>query len=495
MERDHDRVESQQGLRDVHIAGRGRGQGGLRSGGRGRGRRGRGQGQRGRGRVGHGRGRRKSNLPESKWTTFQGIEHHPNQHIGFHEVCGPSRTIRHLQQPLEFFMLFMTTEIIQMIVEQTNLYCRQSHGGNSPAGWTDVTYQEMLAFFGVVIAMGLVKLPDINDYWATKGINHIPWFPSILSRKRFQQITRYFHCVDNNDTPARDHPNYKLFKVNWIIDKLNNTFREYYVPAQNLSVAEQMIGTKCRVSFLQYMPKKPKKFGIKLWVLCEALSGYCLQYQIYTGKINNQVEVDLGYRVVFDLLRYYLNRGYRVFFDNYYTSVKLVADLAAQQTFSCGTVRINRKNLPADFTTLKLKKGEAKFWKSDVITAVLWQDKRTVTLLSSFISNDIIDIPLRRGEETAITKPKIICEYNKYMNGVDKCDQYLNYYTIGRKARKWWKKVFFRMMEQSIINSMVLFLYGRPELVRKSSPTSFTGMHWCTSLCNLFLSSVPTLDN
>ena len=31
-----------------------------------------------------------------------------------------------------------------------------------------------------------------------------------------------------------------------------------------------MIGTRGRLSFLQYLPKKPTKWGIKLWVCAES---------------------------------------------------------------------------------------------------------------------------------------------------------------------------------------------------------------------------------
>ena len=46
----------------------------------------------------------------------------------------------------------------------------------------------------------------------------------------------------------------------------------------------------------------------------------------------------------------------------------------------------------------------------------------------------------RVGDNNNITKPNIIVEYKKYMNGVDKCNQYLNYYSLERKTKKWWKK-------------------------------------------------------
>jgi len=77
-----------------------------------------------------------------------------------------------------------------------------------------------------------------------------------------------------------------------------------------------MVGTKCRISFLQYIPKNPTKFGIKLWALCETVTGYCLQFQVYTEKVKSGVEHKLSYRVVFDLMQFYLDKGYRLFMDN-----------------------------------------------------------------------------------------------------------------------------------------------------------------------------------
>ena len=113
----------------------------------------------------------------------------------------------------------------------------------------------------------------------------MPWSSAIFSRNRFKQILRYLHLVDNSENLRRTDPNYnKLFKLGDIPEKLNKSFKEMYDPSRQLSLDEQMIGTKSRIGFLQYMPKKPKKFGIKLWALCESLSGYCLQFQIYTGK-------------------------------------------------------------------------------------------------------------------------------------------------------------------------------------------------------------------
>ena len=41
------------------------------------------------------------------------------------------------------------------------------------------------AFIGVHIAMGLLKLLQIKDYWCKNEIISTPWFPAIIPRDRF----------------------------------------------------------------------------------------------------------------------------------------------------------------------------------------------------------------------------------------------------------------------------------------------------------------------
>ena len=50
-----------------------------------------------------------------------------------------------------------------------------------------------------------------------------------------------------------------------------------------------------------YIPKKPVRWGIRIWCLCDSLTGYCLAFNVYTG-IEGCVPDDLGYRVVMDLM-------------------------------------------------------------------------------------------------------------------------------------------------------------------------------------------------
>ena len=73
----------------------------------------------------------------------------------------------------------------------------------------------------------------------------------------------------------------------------------------NVSIDEQMLETKARISFLQYLPKKPKKWGVKLWVLADSLNGYVPAFEIYTGA-SDGAEHGL---VVMKLMECYLDEG------------------------------------------------------------------------------------------------------------------------------------------------------------------------------------------
>ena len=63
-----------------------------------------------------------------------------------------------------------------------------------------------------------------------------------------------------------------------------------------------MIGFSGRLGFKQYVPLKPTKRGIKVWVRADPYNGFMNDFQVYTGKERNLPEANLGGRVVLDLM-------------------------------------------------------------------------------------------------------------------------------------------------------------------------------------------------
>ena len=63
-----------------------------------------------------------------------------------------------------------------------------------------------------------------------------------------------------------------------------------------------MIAFKGRLSFLQYLPKKPHKWEMKAWVLADAQTGYTWGWKLYTGREGDRGDKGLAHGVVLELV-------------------------------------------------------------------------------------------------------------------------------------------------------------------------------------------------
>ena len=166
----------------------------------------------------------------------------------------------------------------------------------------------------------------------------------MLSRQRYEKLCQYLHCPILDDEQAGD----KLAKVRPLITLCETNFRQCFVPSQNLSVDEAIIQFDGRLAWKQYISKKPIKWGIKLWCLCDSNTGYCVAFRVYCGSDREQgVNLDLGYKVVMSLMRDYLQKYHHVYADNYFTSVHLANALLQAGTYLCGTTRATKRNSPS----------------------------------------------------------------------------------------------------------------------------------------------------
>ena len=109
--------------------------------------------------------------------------------IPFNEVPGPSHPMQGMT-PLNILMMFFNMELLEMITTETNHYYSQCQRTNpSSMKWTNITVEEIMAYIGVVIAMGIVRLPEVSDYWSTSGILQMSWFSSIFSHNHLSLVS------------------------------------------------------------------------------------------------------------------------------------------------------------------------------------------------------------------------------------------------------------------------------------------------------------------
>ena len=220
----------------------------------------------------------------------------------FTEQPGPKEALP--SSPLGVFQLFFTTSLLELIVKQTNQYALECMGNERFEVWTKITVEELCAYLGFMILMGLVDLPALYDYWQKDEIfNYIP-ISRRISRKRFTDIHRYLHFVDNSILPLPTDPNYdKLGKIRPILNSIADMFRRIYCSHKNVSVDEAMIPFKGRSILKQYMPLKPIKRGIKVWSMADAENGFLCEFDVYIGKKAGNVQKGLGANVVTTLTK------------------------------------------------------------------------------------------------------------------------------------------------------------------------------------------------
>ena len=379
-----------------------------------------------------------------------------------------------LTTELEFFKLFFTTEIVTSIATHTNTYAfvKIAEGGylsytKSDGSWEETSAAEIYKLVALMIYFGLVKVSsDIQKYWSTKSLYHGLWARGIMSRDRFKALMGFLHVVD----PGNETPGDKLRKVEEFISSFKERCHLLYQPNQNIAVDERMVKSKHQSGIRQYMKDKPTKYGLKLWVLADSSNGYTQDFDVYIGKSahGETSEEGLGYDVVMKLVKPYLNQGYHLFFDNFYTSHKLVSDLFLHGTPSSGTVRTNRVGFPKSLADVKVwarrkKRGTMRWERDSNVLTVQWIDTKPVSLLTTIDSaNEKVEVTRRakkdgKFQEISVPQPLAFHRYNQHMNAVDRSDQMLARYNVYRKSYRWWKVLFFHMIDMAVVNSFILF--------------------------------------
>ena len=118
---------------------------------------------------------------------------------------------------------------------------------------------------------------------------------------RFKTIKRLLHVNDNASWP--DNCQDRLYKIRPFIDAVGEKVRGN-VPAEKLSIDEQVVPFKGKSILRTYNPKKPKKWGYKIFVL-SGVDGLIHNLEVYTGKIEpcpGQPDIKASSNIVLCLL-------------------------------------------------------------------------------------------------------------------------------------------------------------------------------------------------
>jgi hypothetical protein len=345
----------------------------------------------------------------------------------------------------------------------------------------------MKAFFGLMILMGLKKLPSYRLYWATNDMFGVPAVKERWTRLRYEMLVRYFHVSDNrsahcNNTLCRDTDHDKLHKLRPFITMLKANLQAAWRIGDS-AVDEVICSFKGQTRMKANIKTKKHKWGIKIWKACDAITGYMWSFQIYTGADgDNQfrravlpddegVPWKIGERVVLSFAAH-MPKDSVMFIDNYFTTVRLLLVLLALGIYATGTINVWTAGFPAallcSWNTVKKAARGTFDWVMSVpgVMVLIWNDngptaspKKCVAFASTAVGpgcDQTTQRWVRRVPEPfTVDQPNVAKEYNAGYGGVDRNNRGAAVYKISRTTPKWWA-VFWHLIDSTIHSAWVL---------------------------------------
>lgn len=370
-----------------------------------------------------------------------------------------------LESPQQYFKNFFSNDLLDFIVDMTNLYSVQQQGKS-----ICVTRKEIEIVLGIEIIMGIVKMPAIEDYWS----NDLRFEPiaSAMGIKRYRSIKRYLHFCDNTKIDKND----SYHKVSAVMEHVRQQCLKLE-EERSFAIDEMIIPYKGKKAGnrRQYNPKKPHKWGFKFQVRA-GTSGMVYDFFAYDGAntFNNVKFSDweedylgVGGKTVVRLCNTISNPALcTVYFDNWFTSLELLYYLRHERgILSLGTIRKDRLrncHLTSDKNMKKKGRGthEVVCDNAKRLAVTKWVDNQCIHIASSFCAQDpmttIERFDKKIKKRVSVACPNVIKVYNTHMGGVDIADMLTALYRIRMKTRRWYMSIFAQMLDIALNNSWLL---------------------------------------
>ena len=372
--------------------------------------------------------------------------------------------------------------------------------------------QRVFAFVSVLILNMLQPYAGgMGNHWRTENsfIKRAGVISSIMSRDEFRTISR---CLCFYDPIALDLKD-KFTKIRFVCAVVNESFKNAIRLGAFVSFDEATFSS--RSTYLparQYNPMKPAKFGLKLFMLCCAVIGYCYSFELYQGKqrpttANETVDTEpseteqqvaaahnedpvsrlddtlTGPAALLRNCAWMHGTHRTVFCDRFYTTVGLFLKLKSLGINAVGTIMSNRRGFSnlVKFTTAETKsldRGSLKMAKANIegtddqILSIGWLDTKPVYMIAVGIASvgDNVVRRLRGNKIKVLTACRPLTLYHKYMGGVDTHDYMrMGSYSLQKSYHMnyWPKTMFLGILDLVLVNIYILWKlvhFGKPEM-------------------------------
>ena len=121
------------------------------------------------------------------------------------------------------------------------------------------------AFIGLEMAMSIVQLNEIKDYWRTGFFEGHKDFSTVMSRDDFMNLRSNLclrnPCDGNEDEKYKD----PLYGARKVFENFQKHLVQFAVPYGASALDENTVATKAKCRTKTYLPNKPDKYGIRFY--------------------------------------------------------------------------------------------------------------------------------------------------------------------------------------------------------------------------------------
>jgi hypothetical protein len=146
--------------------------------------------------------------------------------------------------PLQYFELFRTPDIAEVIARVTNRYA-QKFLENTPNlklkfrthHWMETNRIEIMNLLAFFLLQGVHQKLDNRSYFSRKKILETPIFLELFSERRFHLLLKFLLSVKDESYDGANCGSKRLYKLKPILDHLNAKFRSVYTPECDVCAA------------------------------------------------------------------------------------------------------------------------------------------------------------------------------------------------------------------------------------------------------------------
>ena len=384
-------------------------------------------------------------------------------------IPGVARGARNAKSPKEGFDLFITPEMVDLIVYYMNLRIRdtlekcqeQVEDSNKYPHLKELDSVELYAFIGLNYYRGLYNLNCHNIKILFSDDKGFPIFGATMSRLRYAFISAHL-CFDDFQSRQERWQGDRFTAFREIFEKCNENFAKAMVPSDYLTIDETLYPMRTQVSFKQYNPDKPAKYGMLFKSINSARYPYTYQTLVYHGKPVGEPSTyyvsstdNYTKHLVDKILERQPLKGRNISMDRLYTSIPICRWLLEKDITMIGTFQTNQRGIPPEMKDIKTREpfSSETYWEKGGEMALSSYVVKTSTGKKNILMLTTVRPLLGVTSDDDKCKPALYKLYDFTKGGTDIVDQTFGNYTVKTKSRKWTSVAFSYVLDTARINA------------------------------------------